>query len=359
MARRPKKVGLKDIRYSGKYILASVIVEGLLLAPKTRVPWNGKEIEIGGIIPMLQKEIASFTRDGVNTVAPKAANKVESLVRQTNLKELLMDRILWFIYDYMEQFTLNSVATSIMDKAGLQMNTKMTGLFRDYLQDVLDSKDDREKLIAGITDFLLNSANTLFAGTSVSLFLTGGLSDNIKRTVSDYVEKGLQTETGAVVIDRILNAVESFETLTLAGFIERNLEMPRPVFEKYLSDLYEKYVGTQMVEKYSDRSLGEELYEKIAGMDYDKVFKDITTNHWRDLIQVTLSAASVGLFFLNASNRAEAKTERKQEKKQKKAVKKETKKSVKAAGKTGGRKAKKAAKKAAKQSAKQAKKRRK
>lgn len=338
MSGRPKKVGLKDIRYSGKYILASVIVEGLLLAPKTTVTWNGKDIQIGGIIPMLQKEIAAMARDGANTVAPKAATTVEGLVRQTNLKDFAMEKILWFVYDYMEQFTLNSVVTTVLDKANLSANTKMTGLFRDYLQEVLDSKDDREKLIAGITDFLINSAGTVLDDTSVSAFLNGGMRDNVKATVADYVDKWLQTENGAILVDRILNAVEQFETLTLAGFLERNYDLPRPAFEKYLSDLYEEYLGTNMVARYSNLGVGEDLYAKIADMDYDAVFKDIIQNHWRDLLQVTLTAASVGVWFLNVSNKMEAKSEKKRAKKAKKDAKKDAKK----AARRSGRAAKKA-----------------
>lgn len=333
-----KKLGLKDLRVSGKFLLASVIVEGLLLAPKTKVEWNGKEVEIGGVIPMLQKEIATGIRDGMNAVLPPLAAKVESAVRQTGVKEQVMEKVLWFVYDYMEQFTLNSVTTTVMERANLRVNEKMTGLFRDYLQEVLDNKDDREKLIFGITDFLLNSAATIFQGTSVENFLTGGLRNNIKLTVADYVDRGLQTENGAILVDRLLSAVEQFETLTLASFLERNLDLPRPAFEKYLSDLYEKYLGTEMVAYFSNLELSSKVYRQIAGMDYDAVFRDIAKNRWQDLLRVTLSAASVGLYITNVGNKMEAKSEKKRAKKQAKIEKKGAKKAAKKAAKKSKRK---------------------
>lgn len=340
MSGRYKKLGVKDIRYSGKYILASVIVEALLLAPKTTITWQGKEVQIGGIIPMLQKEIAGVVRNGVNTVLPKAATAVESTFRQTPLKEIVIQKTLWFVYDYMSDVTLNSLVTTVLDRANLSDTIKLEGLFRDRLQAVIDSKDDREKLIAGLSDFLINTANTVFAGTSVAAFLNGGLGDNVKATVAEYIDKGLDTELGGTVVSRVLDAVEQFETLTLAGFLERYFDLPRPAFEKFLSDTYEKYLGTGMVADLSNTGIGEELYTKIAGMDYDRVFQDITKNHWRELVQVTMSAAGVGMYFLNQSRKAEAKQEKKTEKKARKAYKKSNKKAAKADAKAA-RKAKK------------------
>ena len=328
MAARYKKLGVKDIRYSGKYILASVIVEALLLAPKTTITWQGKEVQVGGVLPMLQKEIAGVLRNGVNTFLP-------------NIKDIAIEKILWFVYDYMSDVTLNSLATTVLDRAGLSDTIKLEGLFRDRLQDVIDSKDDREKLIAGLADFLINTANTVFAGTSVAALLNGGLGDNVKGTVAEYIDRGLQTELGSTVVGRVLDAVEQFETLTLAGLLERYFDLPRPAFEKFLSDTYEKYLGTQMVADMSNTGIGDELYTKIAGMDYDRVFQDITKNHWRELVQVTLSAAGVGMYFLNQSRKAEAKQEKKTEKKARKAYKKSNKKAAKA----NARAAKKAKKK--------------
>ncbi len=212
MPGRYKKLGLKDIRYSGKYILASVIVEGLLLAPKTTIKWQGKDVQIGGIIPMLQKEIAAGVRDGLNAVLPKAATTVENTFRQTPIKDIAIEKILWFVYDYMKDVTLNSLVTTVLDRANLSDTIKLEGLFRDRLQDVIDNKDDREKLIAGLADFLINTANTVFAGTSVAAFLNGGLGDNVKATVAEYIDKWLDTELGGTVVTRVLDAVEQFET---------------------------------------------------------------------------------------------------------------------------------------------------
>lgn len=330
MPGRYKKLGLKDIRYSGKYILASVIVEGLLLAPKTTITWQGKEVQVGGVIPMLQKEIAGAVRNGVNTVLPKAATTVENAFRRTPVKQIVIEKTLWFVYDYMKDVTLNSLATTVLDRAGLSDTIKLEGLFRDRLQDIIDSRNDREKLIGGLADFLINTANTVFAGTSVSAFLNGGLGDNVKGTVAEYIDKWLDTELGGSVVTRVLDAVEQFETLTLAGLLERYFDLPRPAFEKFLSDTYEKYLGTQMVADMSNTGIGEQLYTKIAGMDYDRVFQDITKNHWRELIQVTMSAAGVGMYFLNQSRKVEAKQEKKTEKKAKKAYKKSNKKAAKA-----------------------------
>ena len=124
MAARYKKLGVKDIRYSGKYILASVIVEALLLAPKTTITWQGKEVQVGGVLPMLQKEIAGVLRNGVNTFLPKAATTVENMLRQTPIKDIAIEKILWFVYDYMSDVTLNSLATTVLDRAGLSDTIK-------------------------------------------------------------------------------------------------------------------------------------------------------------------------------------------------------------------------------------------
>ncbi len=331
MPGRYKKLRLKDVRYSGKYIFASVLVEALLLAPKTTITVQGKQIQIGGIIPMLQKEIATAIRDGYNRVAPKVAYTVENKFRETPIKEFVTEKSVWFIYDYMANVTLNSLVTGILEKAGLADQVNLEGLFRDRLEGVIANKDDREKLINSLADFLISSANTIFSDTSVSTLLTGGLADNVKATIMEVIEKGLETEFGGMIVSRVLDAVEQFETLTLAGFLERYFDLPRPAFEKFLSDTYEKYLGTQMVATVINSGIGEDMYDKIAGMDYDSVFKDIVQNHWRELVQVTVSAAGVGMYFLNQSRKLDAKQERKAAKKEKKALKKSEKKAAKAA----------------------------
>ena len=219
----------------------------------------------------------------------------------------------------------------IIERANLPVNDKVNGLFRDYLQEILTSKDDRDKLISGFTDFLMNTMSSVFAGTSVESFLNGGLRENVKSVISEYVEKGMQTETGSILVERLLGAVENFETLTLASFLERSFDLPRPAFEKYLSDLYEKYLGSDLVARCVNHEFSEELYEKISGMDYDAVFKDITKNHWRDLLGVTATAASVGVAILNFSNRMDARSEKKAAKRNEKREKKASKKAAKKA----------------------------
>lgn len=330
-----QKVGMKDLRYSGKYILASVLVEGLLLAPKMTITVGGKDLQIGGVLPMLQNEIAAGVRDGVNRVAPKFARKVETKAREKQIKETVIDKAEWLVYERLANVTLNSLATGILSHTNLAGTANLDGLFRDRLQTVIANKDDRDMLIASLTDFIFNTANTIFAGTSVSAFLNGGLGDNVKATVAELVDRGLQTEFGANLVNRLLDAVEQFETMTLAGFLERYYQLPRPAFRQYLADLYEKYLGTRMVAELSNLQLGEELYQKISSMDYDAVLQDMLKHHWRELIQVTLTAASVGLFFLNQSRKLDAKQEKREARKIKKAAKKSAKKAAKAAKKLG------------------------
>ncbi len=80
-------------------------------------------MQIGGIIPMLQKEIAAGVRDGLNAVLPKAATTVENTFRQTPIKDIAIEKILWFVYDYMKDVTLNSLVTTVLDRANLGKNS--------------------------------------------------------------------------------------------------------------------------------------------------------------------------------------------------------------------------------------------
>lgn len=325
---RKKSMGLKELRRGAKYMVASVAVEGLLLAPKTKVRLGEKDYEIGGIVPMFQQEIATFVRDGLNTMIPKTAMTAEQVFRKYNVKEKIVDRAIWFIYDYMEQFTLNSVVTGIVEKSNL-MDTDKVGMLRDYIAGVLENKDDRDKLIDGLTDALLNAAALIAQGTALSVFLNAETARQFKFTVSDLIDQGMKTESGKVIVERLLTAVENFETMTLGGFFEQSLGMNRREMEAFIDDYYEKLVGSDMVGHYSNLGLGDELYAKISGMDYDAVFKDITQNHLQDLVKVTLSAVSVGLYIMSIADDLEARSEKKAAKKAKKAEKKAAKKAKK------------------------------
>ena len=320
-----KKLTLRELRQGGKYMLASIAVEAALLAPKTTVRVAEKDYEIGGIVPMFQEEIAVLIRDGLNTFIPKTAVTAESVFRRYNVKDKIVDRAIWFIYDYMEQFTLNSIVTGIVEKTNL-VDIDKVGMLRDYIARVLENKDDREKLIDGLTDALLNALAVIAQGTALSIFLNDETAKRVKFTVSDLIDQGMKTESGRIMVDRVLTAVEQFETLTLGGFFERSLGMNRREVEAYINDFYEKLVGSDMVGHYSNLGLGDELYAKISGMDYDEVFKNITQNHLQDLVRVTMAAASVGLYVLSVSDKLDARSEKRAAKKAKKAEKKARKK---------------------------------
>lgn len=320
MPGRKKMSRAKRMQVSGKYMLASVIVEALLLAPKTKIPWNGKEIEVGGVFPMLQKEIAAGIRDVLNAVIPKAAVSAEQVLRGTPIKDTLLDKAVWFIYDYMEQYPLNAVVMGLLERTNLVDVSKVDGLLRSRLENLLASRDNRQKLVDALSDLILGA-----------LGLAGGASDNsYKFMVSDLLDRALQSEAGSDLIEKVLLAVEQFETLTLASFIERTFGLDRAGVEKWIAENYERYAGSEMVGHYTNLGLGDALYAKISNMDYDAVFKDITQNHWQDLIRVTMTAASVGVYLTSVANRMDEKDAKKAAKKEKKQLKKSTKKAAKA-----------------------------
>lgn len=312
-----RAAGLKD---GGKFVLASVIVEALLLAPKTTVKVGGKEYLVGGVFPMLQKEIATGVRDTLNRFLPKAAGSAESFLRGFDLKEKILDKAVWFIYDYMEPYTLESILSMVLTRAGLE-NTQVTGILRGYLTQVLANKDDREKLVNGLTDLALSAVGIMFRESNLSAFVNAG-GNNLRFTISDLLDRALQSEAGEQLIDRLLEAVEQFETMNLAGFLEHRLGMTRADVEQWIDDFYERYVGTEMVANYSNMALGDSLYLKIAGMDYDKVFADITQNHLQDLVRVTVTAAGIGAYVMSIAHKRDAKAEAKAARKEKKASKK-------------------------------------
>ena len=322
---RRMKMTPANLKAGGKYIAASVIVEGLLLAPKVNINVGEKEITIGGIIPMLQKEIATVVRDTVNTVVPKAAVSTDRVLRNMDLKDKSIDRILWFVYDYMEKYSLSAVVTTVLEKTRLADASNVTTMLRDNLNSVMENKDDRDKLIKGLTEALMNALGVIAEGTVLSAFFSERVVESTTELMTAVIDKAMQTEYGANVVERLLDAVDHFETMTLASFLQDHLGYDRYGFEQALSDFYERNVGSEMVAKYLNLGLGDELYAKIAGMNYDAVFQDITENHWKDLVRVTLSAASAGLYMMNLSKKMDDRSEKRQNRKTKKQAKKSAK----------------------------------
>lgn len=326
-----------DLKQGGKYVLGSLLVEALLLAPKTNVKLGEKEYAVGGVFPMLQREIAEGVRTAFNTVVPKAAVNVEAFLRRLDLKEKIIEKSIWFVYDYMEQFSLNTIVTGALERSNLVDVSKINGLLTDYINGILANKYDRDRLIASITDMLVSAVSVIVEGTPLSVLFSDYLADSLKATASEYLEKFLHTENGEILVERVLSAAEQFENLTLASFLERNMNLGRREAEQFLSNLYEQLVGSDMVATYSNLALGDALYARIAGMDYEAVFKDLTENRWRELLQVTLTAAGAGLSIMNVSknmdrraekraNKKSAKLEKKAAKLQKKAAKKRSRK---------------------------------
>lgn len=326
---KKKKMTYEEYQMGAKIVLASLALEALILAPQKTLKIGSKEVTVQGLLPLSQKGVAKAAQLALDNVVPFAMTQADKLLQKAGLKDKAIAKITHFIYDYLEKFSLSKLVTFVMNHNRLMDKNKTTTALRDYANGVLTKEREKEQLLDGVSDSVVNAIQTMTDGTLISLLLNDKAKAFISDFVAELVERFLASDLGKAALDKIFDVIDSMEHMTLSYFLTNKMNYPKERMAEDLEKLYSRYLGEELRARYAERNLGAQVYANVHDMDYDSVYEKLKQEHLGDILQVSLTAASAGIYIMNKLYKHNRKTEARKEKKELRAAKKSAKKSKK------------------------------
>lgn len=317
-----KKLSWEEMKLGAKLLVGSFAVEAILLAPEQEVDILGKKVKVQGIVPMKKEELAEVIRKSLNYGVPASARVLDTLLRKTGFEPWLRNLSVYFVYDFLDKYSLSTLLTKIFQDTDFLEKNKFSSTVKSYLEGILNNEGNREEFIKKFSKSIIDALSKLAEGTMLSLLFTDHLRETFEELIGSGVQKLLETGIGVQIVDKLTGGVQYVETLTLGSFLTNHFGLDKATMGIFLDDLYNKYIGEQHIQKLETSFLGDQVYATIINTDYNEFFENLKENHVTDLIRVGVSAAGAGLYIINASREAENRVNSfKQKREQKKAKK--------------------------------------
>ena len=297
--KRYDKLTVRQLKQGAKYMALGFALEAAILAPSKDVKIGNKEFTVGGIFTTTQSELASIALKVLNIALPTAAKQVDSLLKKTDVQNIVRDRIVGFLYDDLAAYFVNALISKAFNSSGFLEKNRLTAAFRTYLSGVLENNDNRENLIKGITDSVISAVNVLTDGTLLSLLFGDAATESAAAYVSGIVEKALLTEAGDETLEKILSVIADLDIITVPFVLESFFRLPKEEMIRLFDEKFSYYLGEGLVERAEQRKLGDEVGGIIDGIEYNEFFDKLIEDHLYDLLKVGLTAAGIGISILD------------------------------------------------------------
>lgn len=288
-----------DVKNGAVALLGSLALEGLLLAPKRSftVPGIKKEVSVSGLVPLSQTFLAEVARKAANDWAPVLMRQGENLLRKVKLYDALKTKLLDFLYVRFADISMSDLLTYFFNRATFINRSNIASGIRDWIYSVMNSDEDRETFVANLTDNILAGLQALSTGTVGAVLVSVNMLRVVEETIQNIVEKFFSSDIGIEVANRLFDAIEHMEEMTLPFFLDHNLNLPRETMSDKLDAAFDAFLGKDRVQRYVDKNYGDQLYNTFVSMDYDKVWKELKQHHTKELGAIALGSAGTAMYW--------------------------------------------------------------
>ena len=128
------RLSLDELKAGGKYFVGSLLAEVLIFAPKKELSLGGRTLAVMGLFPMTQKYLASGAQKVLDDAVPGAADRLTGLLGKTGLEPFVKEKILWLLYDFLGQYSLNNLVTRVFDKQSVLDKNKFSAALRGVVR---------------------------------------------------------------------------------------------------------------------------------------------------------------------------------------------------------------------------------
>lgn len=292
-------------------------VEKLMLTPKTEIPISDTvKIPVTGFIPFSQKYVAGIAKTALNKMLPLSAQGVSTAFRLIKAKDRVKDATLWFVYDFLGRYSLNSLLSGILKKFNIFDKDSYKNVLRDFVQRILSQKSDRDEIIHAITAEVVSIMRILSEGTVLAMFFNDKFVQVASVTLENAIDRFLSNDAAERITDFFLKFVGQLEDITVPNIFTNVLGVDRAKMAHMIDSVYETFFGDSMVRMFKDLKLGDVVYDLLSNVDYDELYKYISAYMQADVLRVGITSAVSAMYFFSGAKGVVFKAKKRAEKKQ-------------------------------------------
>lgn len=302
MRGKNKKKYTPDVLAIGAIAFAgSALTERLLLQPKTEVKIaEGFSVPVQGILPFSQKYIANIAKTALNNVLPVTMSASVFVMNRLRMREQFKKGVLWFLYDFLSRYSLNSVVTSFLGRFKSVNKGEYKSFLHDNIEKFISEKADRETLIKGITNEIVKILSHITEGTMASLIFNEKFADAASGAVAAAVDRFLADDAANRLTEYILKLASQIEDLTVSGFLTNVLGIGRVEMANLIDTAYDAILGPEIIRTVKEMKAGDSAYDLIMGVNYENAMKYVSET---ELMRINAASAMVAMSIYSFSKR--------------------------------------------------------
>ena len=282
----------------GISLAASIVTEKVLLMPAREIQISpNKKVTVKGVFALSQNAVAKTARVALNKALPVYAKTVSGTFNYFGVKRRVRDNTVWFIYDFLGRYSLNSVLSYfISKKQGFDKDSYKNAL-NDIIKKYISEKSDREVIVNGITNEIVHILRTLCDGTLLSVIFNDRFAEALAETLSATIDRFIEDEAATRLTDFFFDLADHLEKMTIPNFLINVLGITKEKMASQLDLMYDLMLGDKMVEAFENARYGDAMYEAISQVDFDKVIDLINREMKLEVLKIYASSVSVAICF--------------------------------------------------------------
>ncbi len=292
-----KKLTTDVIVIAAASYAASAVTQKILLSPKkVYVFGDSVRIPVQGLFALSQDTVASVVRAALNNGLPWYAKTISSTCDTLGLKNAIRETTVWFVYDFLGKYSLNTVLSYFIDKNDEFDRETYKTAFNDLLQRYISEKADRDALIQGITEEIVRILRALSEGTLAALVFNDRFATALSGTLAAAIDRFIENEAATRITDFFFDVAGHLERMTFPNFLGGVLGITREKMAAYIDLAYDLMLGQTMVQAFENARFGDAAYDTIEGIDFDAVGRYVE-NHMKDESKkLNMTATSAALY---------------------------------------------------------------
>lgn len=279
-------------------LFGSAAFQRVLIQPKTEIKINDNiKIPVMGILPFSQQYLANITKKALNDVLPVTMNLAVNTLEKLHVREEFKKGILWFVYDFMDKYSFNTVISAVLRKFNIVDKEKYKDVLREIIQKLITEKTDRDALIQSATSEIVRIMRLVSEGTVASMIFNDRFAEAASRTIATAIDRFLDNDAAGRLTDYLLKFISQLEDITLPNLMTNVFGVDRVALSNLIDTAYDAVLGERTIEMVRDMRAGDLAYQLITSIDYDELYKYMSSSMNNDLMRLNVSGAMTAMSF--------------------------------------------------------------
>lgn len=279
-------------------LFGSAAFQRVLIQPKTEIKINDNiKIPVMGILPFSQQYLANITKKALNDVLPVTMTLAVNTLEKLHVREEFKKGVLWFVYDFMDKYSFNTVISAVLRKFNIVDKEKYKDVLREIIQKLITEKTDRDALIQSATSEIVRIMRLVSEGTVASMIFNDRFAEAASRTIATAIDRFLDNDAAGRLTDYLLKFISQLEDITLPNLMTNVFGVDRVALSNLIDTAYDAVLGERTIEMVRDMRAGDLVYQLITSIDYDELYKYMSSSMNNDLMRLNVSGAMTAMSF--------------------------------------------------------------